>query len=62
MFDVPLFDLECPNCQHVVDAKPKAEPWLSSCHQCGFFLIIEPVIRKKPNKVLFEFVVKAVPK
>ncbi len=60
VFNCDLFELQCPECSAVVDAKPKNDPWLSKCHKCQSFLVIEPVIQKKPNAVLFNFMVSAV--
>ena len=61
-YNLNLVELGCPKCQHVMNARPQAEPWATRCLKCMEYLFVHPMIQNRVNRVTIEFTVIPVPK
>ncbi|TVZ37675.1 hypothetical protein P886_2018 [Alteromonadaceae bacterium 2753L.S.0a.02] len=60
-FEGALMEMQCCDCQSTQHIKVRdMEPKLTRCHSCKSLLVVEPVTRAKPNKILIELLVTAV--
>ena len=59
---IPLLEMRCPECKATQRFKIRsAGPHLTACTTCKTKIIATPVVRQKPNRVLIELELLAIP-
>ncbi|WP_339074922.1 hypothetical protein [Teredinibacter turnerae] len=60
-FEGALIEMQCGKCSATQQLKVREiEPMLTRCHACKSLLMVEPLVRAKPNKIQIELFVTAV--